>query len=177
MPKNDFSEIDLNKARRIFLFLAHKLAGDSGLQIAAAIVSNGYLTDDQLSEITGMSITSVRNAREILRNAGLLHEIRERDDSGWIISYWGTDPLSVYRVFRDRLKQVIRHFRSYIEYALVSSFYVCQECGARFSSDEAESSGYQCPICGGGLVREDFPLEFTKLVDDLIEKYRKFSIP
>ena len=85
-------DLEVNRARRLFLFLAQKMAGDRGLQIAAAIISNGFLTDEQISEITGLSITSVRNILALLRNSGLLHIIRERDNSGWTIYYWGHRP-------------------------------------------------------------------------------------
>lgn len=172
----DHLELEVNKARRLFLYLAQKMAGDRGLQIAAAILSNGFLSDEQLSEITGMPITSVRTHREFLKNYGLLYEVRERDRGGWTISYWGTDPLVVYRVFKNRLKHVIKNIRGYIEYSFNEAFYYCPECKVKFSRDVAEVNKYRCQVCGAELIKEEPVSELTKLVDELIEKYRKLSI-
>ncbi len=172
----EFSELEINKARRLFLFLAQKMAGDRGLQIASAIISNGFLTDEQISEITGLSITSVRNILSILRNAGILHVIRQRDHSGWTLYYWGTDPLIIYRVFKDRIKQAIKHLKIYLEYSINESFYYCTECGVRVSKDVAELNNYTCPVCGGTLVQEEPATELIKFLEMLVEKYKKVSL-
>lgn len=172
----EFSELEINKARRLFLFLAHKMAGDRGLQIAASIISNGFLTDEQISEITGLSITSVRNILSILRNAGILHIIRQRDNSGWTLYYWGTDPLIVQRVFRERMKEAIKHLKIYLEYSVNEYFYYCIDCGVRVSKDVADANDYTCPVCGGTLVQEEPSTELIKFLEMLVEKYRKVSL-
>jgi len=168
--------MELNKARVLFLYLAQKMTGDRGLQIAAAILSNGFLSSEQLSEITGLPITSVRSIVETLRNLGLLYMVTEKDDSGWTIYYYGTDPLAVYRVFKDRLKQAIRNLKRYAEYSVTGSFYKCPECGIKLSRDVAEMEDYKCPVCGAELIKAEPILGLSDLVDLLIEKYKHLSL-
>ncbi|GEM_PF-1469138 len=172
-----FSEIELNKIRILFLFLAQKLAGESGLQVAAAIISNGNLTEDEIAKITGLPIADVRNIIGTFKSEGLIFSIKERDpDTGWTVNYWSTDPLVIYRVFKNRLKQAIYNLSKLAELLEREEIYVCEECGYKTLSDEAEKHNYRCPVCGGDLRKQDELPDFRELVKELKKAYTEFEL-
>ena len=166
-------ERDLNFLRRIFLYVVDRLVGDGGFQIAVALLNQGGLTDEQLSEITGLSITAVRNILITLQNLGLLSLIKEKQkNTGWINYYWYAEPLSVKRFFKEQLRRSIIHLREYIKELKEGNIFYCQECGIKYIRDEAERNEFVCKVCGGELAPYEASKNLDNIVSELIEKYR-----
>ncbi|MCD6491887.1 MAG: hypothetical protein ACP6IQ_04900 [Candidatus Njordarchaeia archaeon] len=165
-------EKELNRIRRLFIYLAKKLAGEGGLQIASALINQGGLTDEQLSEITGLPITNIRNLLTTLRNEGILYNIKEKDmNSGWTLYYWFADPLTIKRIFKDRLRESINKLRVLMKLNQEGNFFICPECNIKFSKTDAENNNYKCPICGVDLVPAEPIIGLGKIVNKLLEKY------
>ncbi len=174
MDLND--EENLNFLRRTFIYLVDRLVGDGGFQIAIALLNQGNLTDEQLSEITGIPITTVRNILITLQNLGLLTLIKERQkNTGWINYYWHIEPLAVKRFFKDRLKESIINLKKYYEELNNENFYYCQECHITYTRDEAEANDFKCKVCGSELFPLERPKNLEKLLQKLIDRYKSLK--
>ena len=97
-------------------------------------------------------------------------------DTGWTVNYWSTDPLVIYRVFKNRLKQAIYNLSKLAELLEREEIYVCEECGYKTLSDEAEKHNYRCPVCGGDLRKQDELPDFRELVKELKKAYTEFEL-
>ena len=170
------NEKDLNFLRRTFIYLVDKLVGDGGFQIAIALLNQGGLTDEQISEITGLSITSVRNILITLQNLGLLILVKEKQkNTGWINYYWYVDPLSVKRFFKEQLRVSILHIKRFIDELNNDNFFYCQDCNIKYVRDEAEKNDYKCKVCGGELVPFEPPKKLDNVISSLIERYKSIK--
>ncbi|MHA1616007.1 MAG: hypothetical protein ACTSX9_01705 [Candidatus Njordarchaeales archaeon] len=174
---SSFSEIELNKIRIMFLFLAQKLGGESGLQIAAALLSNGNLTEEEIAKITGLPLTDVRNIIATFKSEGLIFSIKERDpETGWTLNYWSTDPLIIYRAFKNRLKQAIYNLSRLAELLEREEIYVCQECGHKVLGEEAEKTNFTCPVCGAELKRQEELPDFKEVIKEVKRVYEELGL-
>ncbi|MGQ4891004.1 MAG: helix-turn-helix domain-containing protein [Candidatus Njordarchaeia archaeon] len=166
------NEEDLNFLRRTFIYLLDKIVGDGGFQIAITLLNQGSLTDEQISEITGLPITTVRNILITLQNLGLLSLIKEKQkNTGWINYYWYIDPLSVKRFLKERLRVSILNLKKFFEELNNDNFYYCPECNITYVKDDAEENDFKCRVCGSPLLPLEAPKNLEKLIKGLIERY------
>lgn len=160
--------------RRIFLFLAEKIAGLKGLQVAASLLSQGNLTARQISEQTGLILNEVRHMLFLLENQGLLYSFqREKKGSNWTTYSWESSLSLVKRVFRQKLKTVIHLLKDYEEAIEEDKFFYCSNCNTYYERSENPNI-QKCMFCGAELVNHspEFP---ANIIKKLIKKYRRFS--
>ena len=162
------------KAKRIFMFLAQKIAGLSGLQIAAVLASNGSMSAEKIAELTGIQVAVVRDILERLHANGILFTTRipSTEYHSVIFKYY-FDEVTVLRAFRDKLKSMIIHLTKISEYR--GTFYYCPMCNRYYSEEVAAENDYQCPVCGSELEeKSDLAIEFRRLrrfIDELKTKF------
>jgi len=169
----NFREEDLNFLRRAFIYFADKIVGVGGFQIALTLLSNGDLTDEEISELTGIPITTVRNILITLQNLGLLTLIKEKQkNTNWINYYWHVEPLAVKRFLRDRLRESIINLKRLNEQLKEDEFYECLNCGMVFSRDEVEETDFKCKVCGAEVQPFEFNIDLDPLIKELADRLK-----
>lgn len=174
MGQNNLDINHKNYLRRLFLFLAEKIAGLKGLQVASSLLSQGNLTAHQISEQTGLILNEVRHTLFLLENQGLLYSFqKEQEGSNWTTYSWESSLSLVKRVFRQRLKSTIHLLKEYVDAIGDREFLYCANCDTYYSKSEHPNIT-KCKFCGGDLTNHlpQFP---KSIIEELIRTYKEFS--
>lgn len=117
---------------------------------------HGEVTDEVISQETGLKINIVRRALYNLLEQGLLSYRRVRDrNSGWFIYYWSLNMDKLNTILLSRKKMLLDKLRKRLQFEENNEFYICPLDGARYVFSEAVENDFRCPRCGEMLTYED----------------------
>lgn len=148
-----------------------KLVGDEGLCIVERMPDD-EVTDENMAEVTGISLNTVRRTLYLLYERRLAMYRRKRDpDSGWLTYLWRLCPENYEKALESEVKRLLSKLDARLIYEKDNVFYACVNGCARFVFDDASEANFICPFCQGSL---EF-MENSKVVETIEEQIRQLT--
>lgn len=142
-----------------------KLVGEEGLKVIRNMPP-GEVTDERISEVTGVLLNIVRRTLFILYENRLASYRRERDtNSGWLTYLWTLNMDNIESLLMAESRKLLKNLETRLEFEQDNMFYVCENCGKRYLFEAASESSFVCPACGARLDFED-----NRVIIDTIRK-------
>jgi len=154
--------------------LAMEIGGEEAVGVVRALAERKDATDEELAEITGIRINTVRKVLYTLYDLGLADFKRIRDkETGWYYYYWNLDLKRLPEVIRARKREELKKLKKMLEEESGEIYYWCGTPGhPRLTFDEAMEYEFQCPLCGNILMQHDN----TAIVEDLKRRIEELEI-
>ncbi|MDG6244333.1 MAG: transcription factor [Methanolobus sp.] len=132
-----------------------RLVGEDGLQMIENM-PEGEVTDEQISQATGILLNIVRRTLFILNENKLAVCRRERDSSsGWLTYLWTLDMTDIGPQLIKEKKRLVKNLRTRLSFEEENVFYSCPEGCTRLNFNEATECEFLCPDCGEDMMYED----------------------
>lgn len=162
-----------NKAIRGYV---HKLVGDEGIDIVEKMrekVPDKEVTDEKISELSGINLNLVRKTLYILYENHLALYRRERDkDSGWLTYLWKLDLGNAENMLKNETRKLIKKLERRLEFEN-NEFYVCEEEPPhRILFDYAVDANFTCPVDGTPMSYYDNVAE-KQALQERIDKLKQ----
>lgn len=154
--------------------LAMEIGGEEAVGVVRALAERKDATDEELAEITGIRINTVRKVLYTLYDLGLADFKRIRDkETGWYYYYWNLDLKRLPEIIRARKREELKKLKKMLEEESGEIYYWCGTPGhPRLTFDEAMEYEFQCPLCGNILMQHDN----TAIVEDLKRRIEELEI-
>ncbi len=131
------------------------LIGDDGLRVLEKI-PEAEITDENITELAGLDLNTVRRTLYILYENKLMRYRREKsEDSGWLTYYWKIELNELDRIVNDEIKKLRKILEQKLEFESGNVFYSCKYHPVRFVFDDAAEYSFKCPFCEESLDYED----------------------
>lgn len=145
--------------------LARDIGGEEAVEVIRALEKKGEATDEELAEMTGIRVNTVRRILYALYDHQLAEFRRTRDkETGWYYYYWHLETKRLPEIIRARKMQELKKLKQMLEEETSEIYYHCGTPGhPKLTFDEALEYEFQCPICGKMLQQYDN----TKIVEEL----------
>jgi len=148
-----------------------KLVGEDGLHIVESMPDE-EVTDEYVTEITEISLNTVRRTLYLLYEHRLASYRRERDpESGWLTYLWILCPENLDRALESEVRKLLRKLDNRLSYEKNNIFYACVKGCARFVFDEASENNFICPFCGEELEY----MENDRVVETIEKRIQKLT--
>ncbi|MEM0104617.1 MAG: transcription factor [Candidatus Methanomethylicia archaeon] len=135
-----------------FMEFVRELWGDEGVAIVSFLSENFDVTDEMLSQKTGIKLNDVRKILYSLFDNQLVSYKRIRDKStGWFIYLWRLNKDNVEYVINTKKRAVLEKLKERYKYETQHVFLHCPKDNNRYSFEEALENGFKCSVCGGNL--------------------------
>jgi len=156
------------------LELAMDLGGEEAVEVIKALDKKKESTDEELAEITGIRVNTVRKVLYILYDEGLAEFKRIRDkETGWYYYYWHLETRKLPEILRAKKMAELKKLKEMLEEETGEIYYWCGNEGhPKLTFDEAMEYEFQCPICGAMLMQYDN----TEVVKDLEKRIEELEI-
>ncbi|MDK2869366.1 MAG: transcription initiation factor subunit alpha [Pyrococcus sp.] len=163
-----------DKKNTALLDIARDIGGDEAVEVVKALEKKGEATDEELAELTGVRVNTVRKILYALYDAKLATFRRVRDDeTGWYYYYWRIDTKRLPEVIRTRKLQELEKLKQMLQEETSETYYHCGTPGhPKLTFDEAFEYGFQCPICGEILYEYDN----SKIIEELKKRIEELEI-
>jgi transcription initiation factor TFIIE subunit alpha len=144
-----FESIPLDES---FIAFIRELVGEEGVAIVSFLSENYDVTDEILSQKTGIKLNNVRKILYTLYDNQLVSYKRIRDKTtGWFIYLWRLNRDNIEFLVRSKKRAVLEKLKERYEYEKQHVFFFCPKDKIRLSFEEASEYGFKCKICGGNL--------------------------
>jgi transcription initiation factor TFIIE subunit alpha len=144
-----FESIPLDES---FIAFIRELVGEEGVAIVSFLSENYDVTDETLSQKTGIKLNNVRKILYTLYDNQLVSYKRIRDKTtGWFIYLWRLNRDNIEFLVRSKKRAVLEKLKERYEYEKQHVFLLCPKDKIRLSFEEASEYGFKCKICGGNL--------------------------
>ncbi|AFK22275.1 transcription factor E [Pyrococcus sp. ST04] len=162
------------RRNKALLEIARDIGGEEAVEVIKALEKKGEATDEELSEITGIRVNTVRKILYALYDAKLADFRRVRDDeTGWYYYYWHIETKRLPEVIRARKMQELEKLKKMLQEETNEVYYHCGTPGhPKLTFDEAFEYGFTCPICGEILQEYDN----SKIVEELKRRIEELEI-
>jgi len=148
-----------------------KLVGEDGLHIVESMPED-EVTDEYVSEISEVSLNTVRRTLYLLYEHRLASYRRVRDpESGWLTYLWTLCPQNFDRALESEIKKLLEKLKNRLSYEKNNIFYICVGGCARFVFDEASENNFICPFCNSSLEY----MENDRVVETIEKRIEKIS--
>ena len=154
-------EEDLNNPA-IYQYL-YKLVGDEGMELIQRCPEEEH-SDEEIAEITGINLNSVRHTLYSLYEHRLAEYRRITNrETGWLTYLWVLKMENIPSVLEGEMQTVVEKLSARLRYDENNDFYPCGNCGLMMTFKEAMSLNFSCPQCGDMLVHFDDELLVSAL--------------
>jgi len=110
------------------------------------------VNDEEIAKRLGLKLNEVRRQLYLLSEQGLVSYRRTKGKNGeWYTYYWRIEKDRLLGIIRSRKMITLNKLRERLRYEETNTFYICPNCGIRFTFDEALENGFGCPRCGTSL--------------------------
>ncbi|MHA1410700.1 MAG: transcription factor E [Candidatus Odinarchaeia archaeon] len=142
---------------KIFNNIVEELDSDLDMNIVNLLSEDEEITDEELSQKTGLKLNLVRKILYKLYDSHLASYRRVRDkNTGWFIYYWKLNPEKIYDVAKKRKLSVLKRLEERLNFEKNHQFYYCEnDDSIRLTFEEAMEAAFKCPHCDGMLVFRD----------------------
>jgi len=147
----------MSKRNKELLEIGRDIGGDEAVEIIKALEKKGEATDEELAEITGIRVNTVRKILYALYDAKLADFRRVKDDeTGWYYYYWHIETKRLPEIIRARKMQELEKLKKMLQEETSEVYYHCGNPDhPKLTFDEAFEYGFVCPICGEILHQYD----------------------
>jgi len=162
-----------------FIEFIKALWGDEGIAIISFLSENFDVTDEVLSQKTGIKLNDVRKILYSLYENQLVSYKRIRDKTtGWYIYLWRLNKDNIEFIINSRKHAILEKLKERYEYERQHIFLYCPKDNARYTFEEALENEFKCKICGGHLesFNNDLIIQFLekkiKEIEEDISKHQ-----
>jgi len=129
------------------------MVGEQAAKIFAELYKIGEeVNDEEIAKRLGLKLNVVRKQLYLLSEQGLVSYRRTKGKNGeWYTYYWRIERDRLLGIIRSRKMITLNKLRERLRYEETNTFYICPNCGVRFTFDEALENGFRCPRCGMSL--------------------------
>ncbi|MPW39261.1 transcription factor E [Thermococcus sp. 101 C5] len=155
------------------LKFAEEIGGEEAIEVIKALEKKKEATDEEIAEMTGIRVNTVRKILYALYDNQLAEFRRVRDkDTGWYYYYWRLETKRLPELIRARKMQELKKLKEMLEEETKEIYYHCGTPGhPRLTFDEAMEYEFRCPLCGEMLMQYDN----NEIVKELQEKIKKLE--
>ncbi|GAB6101205.1 transcription factor E [Thermococcus atlanticus] len=156
------------------LELAMDIAGEEAVEVIKALEKKGEATDEELAELTGIRVNTVRKILYIFYDNQLAEFRRTRDkETGWYYYYWHLETRRLPEILRAKKMAELNKLKQMLEEETSEIYYHCGTPGhPKLTFDEAMEYEFQCPICGQMLMQYDN----TEIVAELRKRIEELEV-
>ena len=155
------------------LKFAEEIGGEEAKEVIKALEKTVEATDEELAEITGIRVNTIRKILYSLYDNQLAEFRRTRDkDTGWYYYYWHLETKRLSDIIRSKKVQELKKLKEALEEETKEIYYHCGTPGhPRLTFDEAMEYEFRCPLCGEMLMQYDN----SEVVKELQERIKKLE--
>lgn len=145
------------------------LVGEEGFKVVQKMPME-EVTDEKISEVTGVLLNIVRRTLFILYENRLAVYRRVRDtDSGWLTYLWKLDLGNLNAQLELEAKKVLRNLKVKLESEEGKVFFTCKNQCNRYLFEDATELEFICPICDEKLEYQDNDIIINALKRRILE--------
>ncbi|CAB50336.1 transcription factor E [Pyrococcus abyssi] len=147
----------MSRKNKALLEIAKDIGGDEAVEIVKALEKKGEATDEELAEITGIRVNTVRKILYALYDEKLADFKRIKDEeTGWYYYYWHLETKRLPEIIRARKLRELERLKKMLQEETSEVYYHCGNPEhPKLTFDEAFEYGFTCPICGEILQEYD----------------------
>ncbi|AEC52143.1 transcription initiation factor E subunit alpha [Pyrococcus sp. NA2] len=164
----------MSRRNKELLEIARDIGGEEAIKIVKALEKKGEATDEELAEITGIRVNTVRKILYALYDAKLADFKRVKDEeTGWYYYYWHIETRRLPEIIRTRKMQELEKLKKMLQEESNEVYYHCGNPEhPKLTFDEAFEYGFRCPICGEILQEYDN----SKVIEELKKRIEELEI-
>lgn len=163
-----------DEAVRAYIF---RLVGEDGLMLIEKFPAEGEHSDEDLAETTGINLNSVRHTLYTLYGKRLAEYRRiKNSETGWLTYLWVLKFENLDGTLSEEMEDVLEILMAREEYETQNDFYICNNCGLRYTFDEALAREFICINCDEKMEHFDNDLlaeALRRRVDSIKENLGK----
>ena len=138
-------EILADPAQRAYLL---RMIGDDGLELLEKFPEGEEKSDEELAELTEISLNTVRHTLYTLYGKRLAVYRREKNpETGWLTYLWTLKLDMVAYAIQEDMETVLEVLKLRLAYETENDFYFCPECGNRITFIDAIARDFKCIHC------------------------------
>ncbi|HJJ46722.1 MAG TPA: transcription factor [Methanocorpusculum sp.] len=152
---------DLKKSA-IYQYL-EKLVGEEGMEFIQKCPDGEY-SDEDIAEITGINLNTVRHSLYNLYEKRLADYRRiKNNETGWLTYLWTMKMENISNVLTAEMASVKEKLAARLAFDQKNDFYQCSACGQMMTFTDAMSLDFKCPECGENMTHFDDELLLSAL--------------
>lgn len=149
-----------------------KLVGEEGIELIKTCPDEEH-SDEEIAEITGINLNSVRHSLYNLYEKRLAEYRRiKNNETGWLTYLWILRMDNIESVLQNEMRFVAEKLSARLKYDNNNDFYQCPGCGKMLTFNDALSLNFVCPECGENMSHFDDEL-LLKALERRINKLNK----
>jgi len=149
-----------------------KLVGEEGIELIKTCPDEEH-SDEEIAEITGINLNSVRHTLYNLYEKRLAEYRRiKNNETGWLTYLWILKMENMESVLQSEMRVVSEKLSARLKFDQNNDFYQCSACGKMLTFNDALSLNFVCPECGENMNHFDDELLLNAL-DKRIKKINK----
>jgi len=140
-----------------------KLVGEEGMEVIQKCPDEEH-SDEEIAEITGINLNTVRHALYNLYEKRLAEYRRiKNNETGWLTYLWVMKMENIQNVLILEMEVVKEKLSARLEYDRKNDFYQCSACGQMLTFNDAMGVNFVCPECGEKMAHFDDELLLSAL--------------
>lgn len=125
-----------------------RMIGEEGIELLKRFPEGDEYSDEELAEITGINLNTVRHTLYTLYEKRLAEYRRlKNSETGWLTYLWHLHLDRLYDVIEDEIREVLEILEARLNYEEKNDFYVCKNCGIIYTFADAAEWNFECPNC------------------------------
>lgn len=146
-----------------------KLVGEEGIDLIKHFPQEER-SDEEIAEITGINLNSVRHTLYLLYEKRLAEYRRiKNNETGWLTYLWVLKMENIGQTLKDEMAVVSEKLSARLKFDQKNDFYQCSACGKTMTFNDAMSLNFVCPECGENMSHFDNELLLKALEKRLNE--------
>ncbi len=147
--------------------------GEESIDVIKTLLKKENVTDEIISEETGIKLNTVRKILYKLYDYRLASYEKSKDkEIGWYIYTWKIDISRIKSIIKENKKRILRELERKLEYEENHVFFYCKKDNIKLTFEEASERNFICPKCNSMLEYSENNESVEKLKKE-IEKLRK----
>lgn len=154
------------------LSMVEEIGGEDAVHIFHLLTAKKEITDEQISEVTGLKLNMIRKILYKLNEGQIATYRRERDpNTGWFVYFWFLRKEGLEALIQRRQREVLKVLQERLAFESQSDFYTCENQCHKLPFNDSFEIGFQCPTCGLLLTQ----LDNQELLETLEKKITELS--
>lgn len=134
----------------------HRLIGDEGLLLIERFPEEGEFSDEELAEVTQITLNSVRHTLYTLYERRLAEYRRiKNNETGWLTYLWRLRLDNIPAAMAEEMETVLEKLRLRERFEEENDFYRCSQCGLLVTFNQAMDYDFCCHECGSPMAHFD----------------------
>jgi len=141
-----------------------RMIGEGGIELIKNFPEGKEHSDEELAEMTGVNLNTVRHTLYTLYEKRLAEYRRLKNtETGWLTYLWHLRLDRIHDVIEEDIRDVLERLEGRLTYEEKNDFYMCKACGVVYTFTDAANWNFECPSCETMLEHFDNELIATAL--------------